>query len=551
MFTGNASNSGLSSTLSRLAGLFVLSLAALLLTGCGTMAAENSAATSTANTATVTAASLAFTVQPSSAAQSTQIAPVVQVAIRSASGSTVTTATNTVTLKLTSGTGLTGTLTAVAVKGIATFSNLSVTSIGTFTVVASSPNLTSATSQSFKITIPTTPHTAVASDAVVDSVGINVHLSYAPSPYQNFAAVEDALVNLQIRHLRDGLAAEAPTSPYIVEHNLLGQLGIDSIFTTSVGQSAALIQSFPPMLTQCFAGYDSPNEYDIQSVANWVPPLKAQLQVTSNAVRSPNVSKRYPVIGPSLVQTASYPQLGNISQYVDYGNLHNYPGGRNPGTAGWGGLDAQGNAYGSIPWNLDQLAMDAPNLPYYTTETGYTNDLTIPNSVPQSVSAVYMPRLILEQWRAGFTRTFLYELVSEGGEDYGLISSNWQRKPAYYALANLLVFLYDRGHTFKPGSLNYGIAGGDSNLHQLLMQRHDGTFFLALWLEEPSYNVNTRTAIAVAPEPITIQLPAGSQYLDYVWDATGAMTQVRPTQSTPLNLTITDKLQILEIVVPK
>jgi hypothetical protein len=346
------------------------------------------------------------------------------------------------------------------------------------------------------------------------------------------------------------LASESPTSTYVLEHNLLGQLGIDTIFTTSVGQSASLIASYPALMAQCFAGYDSPNEYDNQGIANWVPPLKAQLAVTSNAVRGANMSKRYPVIGPSLVQQTSYPELGNVAPSIDYGNLHNYPGGHNPGNTGWGALDAQGHGYGSIPWNLDQLAIDSPGLPYYTTETGYTNDPTAFEWVPQSVSAVYMPRLVLEQWRAGFTRTFIYELVSEGGEDFGLISSTWQRKPAYTALANLLVFLADKGYTFTPTSLNYGIVGGDSNLHQLLMQRHDGTFFLALGHEESSYNVNTATAVAVTPETVTVQLPAGAQKLAYTWDATGAMTQSRPANTNPFNLTITDKLQILEVVVP-
>jgi hypothetical protein len=533
-----------SSTRNYISVSLVLSLA-LSVFDCGATIAQ----TKTAANAS-TAVSLSFTAQPTAALQSAHIAPAVQVAIRNAAGTTIATATNSVTLKLTSGTGLTGTVTAAAVKGIATFNNLAVTNFGTFTLVASSPNLTSATSQSFKVSIPTTPQAAVASDAVVDSVGINVRLSYTGTPYQNFSAVESALQNLGVRHLRDGLAAAVPAY-YISEHNLLGQLGFDTLFITSVGQSAALLESYPKTMAQCFAGYESANEYDTWGIANWVPQLKAQLQLTSSAVRGANVSPRYPVIGPSLVQTASYPALGNISQYIDYGNLHNYPAGHNPGSSGWGSFDAQGHSYGSIPWNLDQLAIDSPKLPYYTTETGYTNDLTIPGAVPQSVSAVYMPRLILEQWRAGFTRTYLYELVSQGGQDYGLISSNWQWKPAYHALANLLVFLADKGHPFKPTSLNYGIAGGDSNLHQLLMQRHDGTFFLALWLEEPSYNVTTKAAIAVTPEPVSIQLPAGSQYLDYVWDATGAMTQVRPTQSTPLNLTITDKLQILEIVVPK
>jgi len=498
------------------------------------------------------AVALSFKVQPASASQSTQMAPAVQVAIVNSSGATVTSATNSVTVALASGSGLTGTLTATPVNGIATFSNLSETAVGTFNLVASSTSLTSATSEAFKITaIPTTAQLAVPSDNVVNSVGVNVHLSYSPSPYTNFSAVESALKNLQIRHIRDGLSA-APPSWYNSEHNQLGQLGIDSLFYDSVGQSAALIESYPTTMAQCFAGYEGPNEYDISGVTNWAPPLLAQVELLSNAERGPNESPRYPVIGPALVEydQAGFSTLGNISPYIDYGNVHDYPAGHNPGTAGWGGLDAEGHAYGSIPWNIDQAAIDAPGLPYYATETGYTNDLTDPNGVPQSVSAVYMPRLVLEHWRAGFTRIFLYELASEGGQDYGLMTSTWEKKPAYTALANLLIFLYDKGYTFTPTSLNYGIAGGDSNLHQLLMQRHDGTFFLALWLEESSYNTTTETAVTVAPETITVQLPAGSQKLDYTWDATGAMTQSKPATTNPFNMTITDKLQILEVVVP-
>ncbi len=65
-----------------------------------------------------------------------------------------TNATNAVTLALTAGTGLGGTLTATAQNGIASFSNLTVSTAGNYTLLATSTGLTSATSAAFTVTTP-------------------------------------------------------------------------------------------------------------------------------------------------------------------------------------------------------------------------------------------------------------------------------------------------------------------------------------------------------------------------------------------------------------
>jgi hypothetical protein len=63
---------------------------------------------------------------------------------------------NAVTVALTSGSGLSGTLTAVPQNGVATFGNLSESTAGTYTLSATSAGLTSATSSSFTITTQST-----------------------------------------------------------------------------------------------------------------------------------------------------------------------------------------------------------------------------------------------------------------------------------------------------------------------------------------------------------------------------------------------------------
>jgi hypothetical protein len=103
---------------------------------------------------TTTPVKLAFVVQPSNAFTETPISPAVQVAIQDASGNTVMADTDPVTLALAGGSGLGGTLTVTPQKGVAVFSNLTLSTAGSYTLSATSSGLTSATSSSFTITIP-------------------------------------------------------------------------------------------------------------------------------------------------------------------------------------------------------------------------------------------------------------------------------------------------------------------------------------------------------------------------------------------------------------
>lgn len=106
-------------------------------------------------------AQLAFTVEPSSAVAGATIAPQIQVAVQSAGGSTITTASSVITLAITAGSGtanahLIGTQAVAAVSGVATF-QLGVDSVGSgYTLTATASGLTSDVSAPFAIT-PGTP----------------------------------------------------------------------------------------------------------------------------------------------------------------------------------------------------------------------------------------------------------------------------------------------------------------------------------------------------------------------------------------------------------
>jgi hypothetical protein len=409
-------------------------------------------------------------------------------------------------------------------------------------ILGSTCNLLAATAETD--TVQTKTVQASSADSFVDSIGVNVHMADIGSVYSNYPKVKSALLTLGVRHLRDGLNNSKSTA-FFANHNALGELGINSIFIASIGQSPELWQSFPTRMNQCFEGYENANEMDDQGDSDWLSQLMGEMPALSSAVRGK--SNSFPVYGPALVEQQSFSELGNVSEYFDYGNLHNYPGGHNPEAPGWGSDDAWGNSYGSMAWQLDLLKIDSPGLPWVTTETGYTNEKSLDYYVPHWVAATYLPRLVLHNWSWGAKRTYIYELVSDLGGDYGLIDSNWNPKPDFYALANLLNLLSDPGPAFKAGSLNYGIGGGDGNLRHELFQKRNGTFYLALWLGESCYDVTTGHSIFVHPEILNVKLPTGTIVHRYQWDDGGNMTRTALTSNNLANLSVNGLLTILEI----
>jgi hypothetical protein len=285
--------------------------------------------------------------------------------------------------------------------------------------------------------------TPVSADSIAESVGVNIHLHYGDTVYGNFDLIRTLLIDLGVRHTRDGLI-DTTWQPYYQRHVALGKLGIRCVFITSPTQSNTLITSWPDRVPGAFEAYEAPNEYDLSHDPNWAATLKAFVPRLYDAVKSNPPTATFPVIGPSLTQAASYAQVAGLEQYFDLANMHNYFGGRNPGTAGWGD-----GGYGSIAYNIRNNQTAWPGKPIWTTETGYTNDASTSQGIPELVEGKYAPRMILEQALHGVVRTYVYELIDQGrakaGNDgaFGLARMDGSRKPAFTALKNLIATLSD------------------------------------------------------------------------------------------------------------
>lgn len=352
-----------------------------------------------------------------------------------------------------------------------------------------------------------TQQAARASD-FVDSVGVNTHFSYTDTPYyrQYFTTIS-LLQELGVRHVRDGFEYYWIAPDLYAIYSQLGAAGIhpDLVMpnpdTRLTGESMAeLLPNYPGV-----DAIEDPNEYDQAGGAHWAQILLPFLPVIWQTSQLQAVA----VIGPSLTQVNSYSELGDVSPYMTYANLHAYWGGRNPETGGWGGPDAQMNYYGSLPYDFDQLDIDSPGRAVFMTETGYVASNTPKqNVIPEWVEAVYEPRLLLHAWNEGILRTYIYELMDDPSSTpgFGLLRSDLSPRPAFTAVATLMGLLADKQTSFSPSWLTYSLSTA-TNIESTLLQKQDGSFWLALWNPGSIWDVNAVLSTPIASTQVTLRVP--------------------------------------------
>ncbi len=470
-------------------------------------------------------------------------------------GLLLSTATNAVSISLATGSttgSVSGTLSRNAVHGVVTFNDLSLSSAGQYTLQAASNGLLAATSASFSIATPSsaTVEQAVSALAFTDTVGLNIHLSFDNTIYKtNFPLVLSSLLDLGIRHVRDGVVNYGNGSSfYYTEHQQLAANGIGADFISSINQPEALLKAYPARVGDMEA-LEAPNEYDASGDPQWAKTLAAYLPVLYDAVHGSQPMTGVTLFGPSLVDQNwyatdnSYEQLGPVSNLFDFGNLHNYQAGRNPGTPGW---TPQG--YGSIAFAISSARQEWPTVPIVTTEKGYVDSPTLTNWIPDVPYAKYVPRLLLEQYLHGIVRTYIYSLADTylAADSYGLLRQDGSQKPAYVSLQSFMHLLADPGASYTAGKLSWSMSAGDaSDLHHLLLQKRDGTFLLALWVEEPCYDVNSQEYLTVAPENVSLEFasPVTIQSINAL-QTNGSMTSTAgaSTKQTSLSLAVSRRV---------
>jgi hypothetical protein len=423
------------------------------------------------------------------------------------------------------------------------------------------------------------PEPARPADTFVESVGVNTHLHYTGTVYDSGfdRIIRPKLIGLGIRHVRDGAytydAAGASTA-FNRRCRSLAAAGIrfDFLTTFRTKSNAATdynklgaVASWCSNAVESFEGVNEPDKQALPAGSPSWPSLTISSQkALYAAVKRTSGIRNVPVLGPAIANSPT--AVGNLSAFMDFGNWHPYPGGLCPGCA---------DVYGqTLETFMPRYRAPSGSRPMIATETGYQNAVKGTTASQRAVSELaagrYMPRLLFDQFNRGFVRSYIYELIDERPDptktrmdaNFGLLRNDGSEKPAYRAVRSMLGLLSDPGPPFTPSALSYSLTGQTGSVQHTLLQKRNGSFFLALWQDRSSYdtgarpnapdNLAARGDLAVPDQAVqlSVQSPVGSATV-YSLDDSGtlASTPVALSQGS-IDLAVSDRVTVVQLDPP-
>jgi len=371
-------------------------------------------------------------------------------------------------------------------------------------------------------TVQNLTETAKPADTLVESMGVNIHMTYGSTAYGNVPAVQRMLSTLGVRHVRDG-GKYYPNDPAYnrSEFRLYGDvasLGINFDFILNFVDSTdpnpmtladmTALQTLAATNAVKIDSLEGPNEVDLSGDANWIADTRDFMQSAYSSNAEATGSSKPLVIGPSLAgPSADWSLLGNLTAYENAGNIHAYANTQYPSYNFGTDLAEEENVSGS------------QNI--YVTEAGWSNGVNATDGSPnvtEDVAGRYMGRLFLETMLRGWQRTYVYELVDEIPDPgmtntqahFGLFRKDYSPKPAAITIENMIALMSDKGYAkLATNTLSYSLSVPSPNVHHLLFQKHDGSYWLILWQEVSDWSGwNGQGAPVTNPDvPVTLTLP--------------------------------------------
>jgi len=375
-------------------------------------------------------------------------------------------------------------------------------------------------------------------DALVDSIGVNVHMTYGDTAYRDRDRLVAKLAQAGIRHVRDGLSYDTEYA-----YRTFDQLADRGIRTTFIlGDPTERRDTLDQLLTtlrtrvrRAAEAVEGPNEYSHSGDPQWVPRLREYQGRLNARIKQDPALVSLPVLAPSLITWQDHEALGDLTGALDAGNKHSYPGGDVPES--------------NMDTELAVAAKVSGTKPIYVTESGYHNaTATGGGHRPASEAAVgtYLPRMFLEYFRRGVVRTFSYELI-DGWPDpartnqeanFGLLRNDYSEKPAYRSLSNLIALLSDPGPAFTPAPLTYKVTGAPSDLRRLVLQKRDGSHHLVLWRAARVWDPVARRAVTPGVAEVSVDLSSAGGPVEVFKpvESTEAVASIRATSAVRVGL---------------
>jgi hypothetical protein len=374
-------------------------------------------------------------------------------------------------------------------------------------------------------------------------MGVNIHSAFGGNFITNPQGVANVLNDIGFRYVRD-----IPTTPDRL-NALTAATGVKVCVITQYyyfDSDAFNVINFDATWDQVkhvnnIAYLELPNEP--QNFDPYEDKLRAWTIKMYQTAKADPATANIPIIGCSLYHPT--PALADLNPYLDYGNIHDYPLIYDAGTP--------------IATQIGYARSITGDKPIIATETGYNNAYLSPNfyrGISEIASAKYLPRLYFEQYNAGISKTFVYELINSFNDDtytnaeahFGLVRADLSYKPAAYALKNLISLLKDPGPDFTPAPLKYAITTTSADLQHTLLQKRDGTFWLALWRRVLDYDPVARLDLVV--DPVNVGLSFNGVPLvraDTYCPATSTDISASATATQLLNIPVSDQVALLHL----
>jgi hypothetical protein len=302
------------------------------------------------------------------------------------------------------------------------------------------------------------------------------------------------------------------------------------VITSPTMATATVNQPFTYQITAT----NNPTSYN--ALASWLPVAYYQRDLYSQAKASATL-QNYPVFGSSEdgaeqdnvgLQYLTIPPgapdgalLPAGTPYADFANPHDYLDKYSSiiDNLSWraadplqdGAFDGLYSEYGVTWWqNFPGYSSTTnptlSNLPRVTTETGWPS--TGAGHSEDQQGKVYL-NTYLDFFKRGWNDTFIYEMVDDQGGGSGgqaLYNPNGTPKLAATYIHNLTTLLADNTSN-APGSVNYSIPGEPATVHDLLLQKSDGSFDLVVWDERATGTDNVTVNLGAAYSSVAVYDP--------------------------------------------
>jgi hypothetical protein len=423
---------------------------------------------------------------------------------------------------------------------------------------------------------PPGPTTAIPAADFLNSLGV---VSTFPDRGQPLPKTVKMVKYTGVRWVRggiEGLTADGPTTlqTYLDLHKETGACfswglvsgGTDLKKLLETGRQLAKADAL-----LAFEGNNEPNNWGVTyqgekgggRAPSWVAVAKLQRDLYAGVKGDPAL-KKYPVWSVSeggaevdnvglqflTIPAGAGTVLPEGTKFADSANVHNYiyhPG--SPGLADnktWNAADPTSlckvdGLYGNYGRSWAKhfrgySEADLLTLPRVTTETG----CTIAGPITEDVQALNLLSMYLDQFKRGWSHTAVYLLRDRtdeaGNQSFGLFKADYTPRKAAVYLHNLTTILADPGAPAKPGQLNYSIPDQPPTVHDLLLEKSDGTLALVVWGERLK-----------GPDEVAVQL--GRTYPAVkVYDPTAGTEPVRDAGKVDsLKVTLSDHPLVIAI----